>query len=139
MRQLRHTFPLLGALAAIALLPSAASASVPQVFCVNAVNCPGGGVKTTLAAALSSAKATAGPAEIYLGPQAENAPYTGPFDYTDSTAGNWVHINGQGRPAITTAKAASTALTLRGQTDNRVQSVDFVVPSFDNVAGLLID
>jgi hypothetical protein len=130
----------LAALAAVGgalALPANAPAASTTTFCVNAASCPADGIKTSLSAALSGARAGAGPANILLGPSPDGKPYAGPFTYPDGASGdNFVVIQGQGRPVLTSAVAGKAVLEIHGLGVSSVSGVDVVVPPLTGADGL---
>src|SRR5918998_3033591 len=86
----------LAAVAAAALAPGSASAATQPTFCVNALECPTDGIKTSLDAALGAAASGQGPARILLGPRPDGSVYVGPFSYSGGTAAdNTINLIGQ--------------------------------------------
>jgi PKD domain len=120
-----RTLALTPLLAAAALaLPGAASATT---FCVNAPDCPAGGVSTggDLQAALDGAAAHIGADTVLVGDK--GSPYRGPFTYLgDTVAGDPLTISADGGRPVLTAGVGDTVLTLA---DATLDGIDVAMPS----------
>ena len=127
------TLVALAACLAAAIVPSTpASADVVllDVYCVEAQSCPAGGETVDLLSlALKKAADDPGPGKIVLGPRPGGFLWMGPFTYDNhGVASNYVAIEGQGGPWITTGIEDTAALTLHGK-DSEVGGVRVLVPT----------
>ena len=134
---LRYRAHILASLLATAALAVPATASA-TTFCVNARNCPAGGVQAgaDLQGALDAADAGSGDDTVLVGDK--GSPYVGPFTYEGATnrgVTNPVTITADagGRPVLT-AGVGLTVLTLDQAT---VEGVDVEMPSAAEGTGVL--
>jgi hypothetical protein len=126
--------------AALCVLPSTASAAPTTTFCVNAQQCPADGVKTSIGAALSGARAGAGPADILVGPNPGGKPYVGPFSYSSGSAtDNRIRIFGQGSPEFTSSADHKAVIELHGPAESSIQGVTVHVPPLPSATGILLE
>jgi PKD domain len=133
----RYRARILAPLLATAALAVPATASA-TTFCVNARNCPAGGVQAggDLQGALDAAAARSGDDTVLVGDK--GSPYVGPFTYEGATnrgVTNPVTITADagGRPVLT-AGVGLTVLTLDQAT---VEGVDVAMPSAAEGTGVL--
>lgn len=132
----RYRTLIVAPLLAAATLAFAATAQA-NTFCVNAPDCPAGGVSTggDLQAALDAALAHAGADTVLVGDK--GSPYTGPFTYNGGgRAPEPVTIKADGGRPVLTAGVGDTVLTLSQGT---LDGVDVAMPSAAEGIGVALD